>query len=159
MVKSIRVIYVCLLFLACSVEVFAQYIPGLTAVDVHGNLTNKGFSLNKNLKPGNVYWECKNQNSEHLYHVFIYGDNASNIFQVKATVLNYSSKSTESLAKDFLGFIATIPYTGSKPNEAKNWVISNINKSCTTSIAGVTYEIVANPSSPLCRILIIYTRQ
>ena len=47
----------------------------------------------------------------------------------------------------FLGFIATLPYTGAKPTDAQNWVKDNVSKpGATMTIATAVFEIDRTPS-------------
>lgn len=124
-----------------------KYIPGISAVDLHGNLTNKGFKLEKKLDPKMCYWKCSYHTNEYEYIATAYGDSPTKIYKIEAVVLNYSNKNISSIAKDFLGYIATIPYDGSKPLEAKKWVITNINKNSKKSFGKVEYQIVKSNKS------------
>ncbi|MFA6335957.1 MAG: hypothetical protein WCX48_10505 [Bacteroidales bacterium] len=119
-------------------------IPGLTAVDVHGNFTNKGFSLEKRLETEVSTWTCKLSNLESEFIVVATGKDPDNIVNVQGTVLNYSDKNTSEIAKDFLGFIASLPYENSQPEVARDWVLNNIEKGGSTSIGNVKFEIIAN---------------
>ena len=121
-----------------------KLIPGLAAVDVHGNLTDKGFTLEKELSANPSRWTCKQTTSSYEYEAIAYGKMASQITKIDATVLNYSTKDTGEIAVDFIGYIATLPYDGSSPAQAREWVKNNINNSTTTIIGTVKFEIFAN---------------
>jgi len=129
-------------------------IPGIVAVDVHGNFTDIGFELTKDIKTTRSSWTVTDETTEHDFTVVIYGT-PSEVFEIEATALNFSSKDTGEVTKAFLGYVATIPYDGSSPIEAKKWVESNINTSAETTFGSVELEIVANPDSPRARILMI----
>ena len=121
-----------------------KLIPGLAAVDVHGNLTDKGFTLEKELSANPSRWTCTETTSSYEYIAVAYGKMASQITKIDATVLNYSTKDTGEIAVDFIGYIATLPYDGSSPAQAREWVKNNINNSTTTIIGTVKFEIFAN---------------
>jgi len=131
----------------------AQYIPGLAAVDIHGNFTNKGFILKKNLNLELASWICTQETSESYYEVSVFGKGPTKITRIEATALNYTNKDTASVVKDFLGYVATISYTGSQPTKARQWVIDNINKNASMSIGSIRFKIYANSDSPRSRIL------
>ena len=65
--------------------------------------------------------------------------------------MNYSSADTNDKSKDFLGYVASIPYEGSKPAEAREWLKNNIHHNASITIGNVRFEIVAN--APRARIL------
>ena len=131
----------------------SKCIPGIVAVDVHGNFTNKGFVLQTELGTELSYWKCVQKTSEHYFDVTIYGEDPFRITSIVATALNYTNKSTASVVKDFLSYVATIPYDGSKPIEARQWVFNNIDKGGSMVIGTVKFEIIVNLDSPRTRIL------
>ncbi len=125
-------------------------IPGVSAVDIYGNLNNIGFSCsgpNVGSNNGLASWECKEETSEYMYLVEILGEGPSEILTVQATALNYSGKSTDIVAKDFLGYIASIPYDNSDQVYAKNWVMENIAQNTNKVINGVRFTITGNERS------------
>jgi len=127
-----------------SSELEVKTIPGLTAADVHGNLTNKGFILEKNLTAEGSSWTCKSSDTEKDLIVVVFGDSPTSILNVKGTVLNYSTEKTADIAKEFLGYLASLPYENSQPTIARDWVINNIETGGTTTIGNVKFEIFAN---------------
>jgi hypothetical protein len=133
----------------------SDVIPGLAAVDVHGNFTNKGFTLDKHLDPVQSEWRCKDENATRSMLVEAFGDSPTSLTMVRGTYTGYTSSNVEKEAADFLGYVASIPYDGSQPGEARDWVKRNIGSSTTTSIGGVTFELIADPSAPRVRMLII----
>lgn len=138
-----------------SEETKKIYIDGIEAVDIHGNLTDRGFSLDTNLSIKPYRWTCKNVNEERSLEVSVYGDGPTKITEIEAVVQNYSTKSLEEVGGEFLGFVATIPYKGAMPASAKVWVLQNINISAKTTFGKVTFEITANPNAPRSRFLVI----
>lgn len=129
-------------------------IPGISAVDVYGNLKNIGFSCSGPDvgSDGLASWECKEETSEHMYLVEILGAGPSEILTVQATALNYSSKSTDIVAKDFFGYVASVPYDNSDQVSAKNWVIENIAQNTNKVIDGVRFTIAGNERSRILTI-------
>ncbi len=129
-------------------------IPGISAVDVYGNLKNIGFSCSGPDvgSDGLASWECKEKTSEHMYLVEILGKGPSEILSVQATALNYSSKSTDIVTKDFFGYVASVPYDNSDQVSAKNWVIKNIAQKTNKVIGGVRFTIAGNERSRILTI-------
>ncbi len=128
-----------------------KYIPGIAAADLHINLTSKGFEFEKKISTDYCYWKCSSKNTSYLYEAIAYGDNALSIYKIEATALNYSSKSTAEITKDFLGYIASLPYENATPEVATSWIKNNIDKNAIKIISGVKFELTAN--SPRARIL------
>lgn len=148
------ILIIILIFISISVNfAIAQYIPDLAAVDIHGNFTNKGFILKKDLNLKLASWICTQETSETFYEVTVYGKGPMQITRIEAVALNYTNRKTSSVVIEFLAYVATIPYKGSQPAQAKQWVINNINKNASMSIGPVRFEIYANPDSPRSRIL------
>jgi len=129
-------------------------IPGISAVDVYGNLKNIGFSCSGPDvgSDGLAFWECKEETSEHMYLVEILGEGPSEILTVQATALNYSTKSTDIVAKDFFGYVASVPYDNSDQVSAKNWVIENIAQKTNKVINGVRFTVAGNERSRILTI-------
>jgi hypothetical protein len=151
--KLLKVFAIFILYTSCfseskktenSTELGVKIIPGLTAVDVYGNFTNKGFILEKNFTPEGSSWICKSSDAESEFIVDVYGSSPTNIINIRGTVLNYSTKKTTDIAKDFLGYLASIPYENSHPEIAKEWILNNIERGGTTVISNVKFEILAN---------------
>jgi hypothetical protein len=122
----------------------SDIIPGLAAVDVHGNFTNKGFTLEKRLDPVQSEWRCKDENGKRSMLVEAFGDSATSLTMVRGTYTGHASGGVNKEAAEFLGYVASIPYDGSRPSEARGWVERNIGSSATTSIGDVSFELVAN---------------
>ncbi|MCG2726166.1 MAG: zinc ribbon domain-containing protein [Elusimicrobia bacterium] len=129
------------------------YIPNLEAVDVYGNLTKKGFILKRESTDNRLKWVCSEKKSGHNYTVEIRGNNSDKIYLVEATALNYSHISTNQKVKDFLGYVASVPYENAKQALASNWVKSNIHHNSSIVISGIKFEIIAN--SDRARMLLI----
>lgn len=131
-------------------------IPGISAVDVYDNLKNIGFSCSGPDVGSDrlASWECKEETSEHMYLVEILGEGPSEILTVQATALNYSSKSTDIVAKDFFGYVASVPYDNSDQVSAKNWVMDNIAQKTNKVINGVRFTIAGNERSRILTIAI-----
>jgi hypothetical protein len=77
------------------------------------NFTNKGFTLKKSLG-SNPYWDCTKTIGNDMQSITAYGITASNIFKVEAM-------STQGNL-NFLAYVASLPYAGSKPSQAAAWV-------------------------------------
>ena len=128
-------------------------IPGIAAVDLHGNLTDRGFTLRKNLTLKPASWICTLRTDEYQYEGGAYGAGPSQITKIDAMTLNFSSKDTGTVAVDFLALIASMPYEGANQSQAQAWVRANINTAATTVIGPVKFEMTVNPDAPRARIL------
>jgi len=126
-------------------------LPGISAVDVYGNLEDIGFSCVGPIvgSDGLVYWECKEETSEHMYFVEILGESSSKILTVQATALNYGNASTVVVAQDFFGYVASVPYENSDQVFARSWVKDNISQKTNTIIHGVRFSLAGNERSKI----------
>ncbi|GEM_PF-6245214 len=88
--------------------------------------------------------DCDRSTPELNEHLRIAGDAPDKILEIRASYTNFTNNKTDKLSKPFLGFIATLPYTNSNPEQAKKWVEDNISKNAKVDINGMTFEIFAN---------------
>lgn len=128
-------------------------IPGIAAVDVYGNLTNKGFTLKKSFSDASSNWDCTKIDAEKTYSVTAHGSGAQSIHVVKATFLNRGQADTSELAANFFGYLATLPFEGNDPEQTRLWVNSNINHSNSTQVGVVRIELITNAEMSNARTL------
>lgn len=127
-----------------------QIIPGIYAVDVYGNLTEKGFTLKREYFDDLSYWKCSRDDGVVQYTVEIYGNGPSEIISIRATVIAPPSIIDEH-ASDFLGYLATVSFEGNSRAESKAWVQQNISKKASRLQNGVLFETLG--SAPGARML------
>jgi len=101
-------------------------IPGLTAADIKLSLQDLGFTCkgpNTFDAPDeyNVSWSCEEKTANHWYFVDWFGRSATKIGAVSATAQDYTSKTPTAEMRQFLGYVASLPYEGASPAEAKTW--------------------------------------
>ena len=118
-------------FLGCTADApvtsTEPAIPGLVAVDVYGNFEDRGFTLKRSHGKTLTFWTCTDRNSVSSYQVDITGDGPRHIIYVSGTFLNFGAGDTDVLAKQFLGFLATIYYEGADSSKARKWVDEHIS--------------------------------
>lgn len=131
-------------------------IPELTAVDVYGNLENKGFTCEKrSMSQAPIYlvWTCKDSASDYDFTVEIFAGNSMQIYAINTTALNFTSKTNTIVSGDFLSFMATLPYKDAKPTEAKDWVKNNIEShDKSTVISNVKFSIYGEAKAKILKI-------
>jgi hypothetical protein len=119
-------------------------IPGLTPQEVYLNLENRGFKCSEPelMGPDNqVRWTCEKQEANGEYLVEINSSDANSVRLVEATVITSDPAHADALAQDFLGYVATIPYEGAHPEEAKAWVKQNVGSKASAEVGGVSYTL------------------
>jgi hypothetical protein len=125
-------------------------------VDVYGNLENEGFTCEGPDPIGGdeVWWTCELSDLSADYMVEIWGPDADSVRLVEATVLNFDPSTTNETAADFLGYVATVPYKGSNPEEAQLWVEENADttRPVSTTIGGVEYVLSGSGESRILEI-------
>ena len=122
-----------------------HYIPGIAGVDIYGNLKDRGFSVKRDFGRNSVLWTCESSNPLASYRVDVTARTPSQVIYVSGTLLYSGEKQADPFAKSFFGFLATLPYTGSNPGEARKWVEKNIsNIGAKTSFGDVEFLISGN---------------
>lgn len=130
--------------------IVSKTIPGITASDIHGNFTKKGFVLTKNIGSDFSTWTCADYKYMREYKVVASGKGPDEIVSVDITATFDNELDNET--KEFLGYAASLPFKGSSPQAAKDWVIENINGGL-TRFGDVTYKLSSSNNS---RILKMY---
>jgi hypothetical protein len=119
-------------------------IPGLTPQDVYLDLENRGFECSEPELMGHdneVRWTCEKQESQGEYVVEINSSDANSVRLVEARVVSHDPAHADSLAKDFLGYVARTPYEGAQPEEARAWVEQNVGSKVSAEFGGVSYTL------------------
>lgn len=112
-------------------------IPGLAAVDVTKNLTDRGYTCGEmRREQSGASWTCK-KGDDHI--VTVVGFAPTRIEYVSATVLDNVAE-----APHALGFIATIPFDGNEPERAREWVRQNIRAGGTQRFGTIEFRLSAD---------------
>lgn len=116
-------------------------IPGITAADITRNFTNKNFVLNKDLREKGQLstWECKTVFEEYIVRVT--GVSPEEIISIDATA--YLDKGPTREAIEFFGYCASLPYSGSDPQRAKQWAMDHFDTGGSTRIGEVEISLSA----------------
>ncbi len=139
-------------------QVDSKFIPGITAADVKLNFTDKGFTCDGPRAVDDQYlgffilYSCEFKTDEYEYRVEFDGESVTDILSVQGIVLNYGQRSLEEVATEFLGYVATLPYEGSNPEEAKVWAQQNIGVKTEIKIGGVTFDSAGTERSAILTI-------
>ena len=128
-----------------------KFIPGIAAIDVYGNFEKQGFSLEKDLAADHCTYTSSLTDGETVYTIRALGKDASSINKVEATV-NFSKPAAE--IKQFLGYAASVPYTGANAAAATQWATDHFNKGGDTTIGTVRFVLTA--AIPTARVLALY---
>lgn len=123
---------------------------GLIAVDVYGNFTNKGFTLEK---PYVGKWICTDDNINNKMIVELTGEH-NKIINVVGTFLCYDKNMIP--GKEFLSYLASTPYPNSSPQTAKDWIIENWGKSVKTTISNADFNLICNGTNAMLSIDLKY---
>ena len=90
--------------------------------------------------------------ADYILAVNIYGRDESSVDLVSASVFQWRDSLDMEWAASFLGYVATIPYTGAVPEEARTWVeatapmIASEDDEKETVFSDVTYRL-SGPSN------------
>lgn len=131
-----------------------SFIPGIAAVDVYGNLMDRGFTVTRDYGKSMVFWKCEdNSNSQVYFRADVTAKTATQLIYVSATVMNFGTKSTDDLAMPFLEFFSTLPHRGSNPEATRKWVEQHINDiGASTHFGEVVYSISGNDRSRILQL-------
>ena len=102
-------------------------LPGLSPVNVTVNLEGQKFTCTQ-VKKGVLYYErtcIKGVPSVNLLQVVISGREPFIVDFIETSVLQYTDPDNK-IATELLSFMATMPYDGATPEEAKAWVETTI---------------------------------
>jgi hypothetical protein len=104
----------------------SPFIVGLTFDDIRGNLEQRQIATCKEGR-GTVASSltCSGFTEDILVEVTALGDDRTKITYVQSVVTQHSTSSDE-IAAQILGFLATLPYQGADPARARAWVEANI---------------------------------
>lgn len=138
-----------------SEKVLENAIPGLSPVDVYLSLEQKGFAVNRSGGGKNgMLWTCKSKDYGIDYEVAIFSHSTDDVETVNASVMVDVTKKQIKAARQFLSYIASLPYANANPQKAKAWVEQNFDKDkAGVVIGGVKFTIFA--PSKMARMLLV----
>ncbi len=150
-----KMIFFLVIFLMLSSLIFAE-IPGILPADIYLSLEKK-YKLKVDMKQGatgNYYYygeKTMKKGVKIICQMYLEENSlliafANFIVDASGGIGIVSKSAINEIAKDYLGYCATIPYDGSKPLEAKKWVINNIGnikqgKVLSKTIGKVKFEL------------------
>jgi len=105
-----------------------KIIPEIMPVDVYLALEKEGFSTAKELNPCCTWYSSLGGNSPIIMTAETHGYSPSSVYRINARVVTTIDINTKEVAKPFMGFLATLQYSGSQPELAREWVEANIGK-------------------------------
>ncbi len=124
----------------------SRIIAGLNPVDVYLNLENRGFTLTKDFSAGYVIRTCVQKWPSVEYRAEVGGKVSDEADGVQATVMADGVEKTAEAGKDFLAFVASVPYTGAEPKKAHDWVLSNFNQDGASIVIGSARFTIKAPT-------------
>ena len=122
-----------------------KYISGLSPTDVYLNMEKQGFKTEKLLSKeyGNM-WTNKKTIDGMDYTVQTYSSNINSVESVRATAMIDVINKDIVATQQFFMFISSLPYEGSEPQNAMDWVKDNFNNDkATITIGDVMFTISA----------------
>jgi hypothetical protein len=129
--------------------------PGLVGLSVE-DITNrlqqeKSFTCNDSGGNDTTHlWMCDYQSGVDVwYHVDIDSTPDVPVYHLFAAV--YQTQPSDAAAIDILGYLAALPFSGSNPQQARDWVAStlptckSVDDKKTTNIGGLNYTLYGGP--------------
>ncbi|MDQ3880784.1 MAG: hypothetical protein M3295_06910 [Chloroflexota bacterium] len=108
-------------------------MPGLTADVVTTSLENIGLSCQTRENGGRSVWSCADSQG---HRAELIGSRPDKIESVSAV-----TPSDASIAKQFLGFVATAPFEGSEPDNARAWTEAKFGTDAEMTFGSVHYVL------------------
>ena len=136
-----------------ATEESTALLPGLMAANVAVNLEQRGFTCDA-LEQVQIYYDrtCTKDSVDNKLLVEIYGREAFAVDWIQSSVLQFANPDQE-FAASFLGFVASMPYDGAVPEEARNWVETTLPSLTGKGdvrekiFAGVKYRLYGIPTA------------
>jgi hypothetical protein len=137
----------------------APRVPGLSPIDVTLNLEDRDFTCSEPER-GDLYFTrfCRLEEPLYTFEVGVYGRELFTVDLIEAIALQFTSAPSDDIAAPFLGFVATMPYDGSSPLDARTWVEENIyalteaGNELTAEFGDVQYRLSGIPTSRILEI-------
>lgn len=116
-----------IIFPTLSSENQTVYIPGITTGEITENLKKKKLICNpiQAFESGDYSHYCHLDSPSLQIRVDMLGKNPIMVDSIDACIM-LSSSSQRNTAIEFLGYMATLPYTDSDPEKASTWVYTTI---------------------------------
>lgn len=119
-----------------------EWIPGLTAIDVTGNLEDRGFDC-EGPRPLQTLddWTCTSSATDFSWQIYVsvLGDGPQSIRSITASVIDTTGASERST--EFFGFLATVPYDDASPDEARAWVEDHPRDDAETTFGSARFYV------------------
>lgn len=110
-------------------------IKGLMPVDVYLNFENNGFKTKTYHGNGSFVWTSVNEADDISMEVSVYSRDIEKVERVTLYGTVFPPQKPEAL-QDFFKYGCTIPYDGSEPTTAQNWLVNNYDKDSTSTVIG-----------------------
>jgi hypothetical protein len=121
-------------------------IPGLAAADMTLNLKDRGYTC-PGMKigvTGGASWDCTLRQGATEYYASASGRSPTAIEYASMEVTQFGANPSDGTAASALGYFATLPYRGSEPQRAREWVEQNISRGGEIKI-GNAWFILSGP--------------
>jgi hypothetical protein len=130
-----------------TTEEMSNFINGLNPVDVYMNMEKQGFKTEKQLggEYGNAWTSTMSYDGMDC-KVETFSSNVNNVESVTATAMIDVTSKKIIATKQFIQFVATLPYENAKPEDAANWVDKNFNNDKASIIIGDAKFTIYAPS-------------
>lgn len=123
----------------------SSFIGGISPVDVYLNMEKIGFETEKDLSEeyGNMWTSSKSYEGMDC-KVNTYSTNIDSVISVRAWAMVDLAYKNITATKQFIMFVATLPYDGANPELAQSWVNKNFdNDKSSTTIGTAKFTIYA----------------
>jgi hypothetical protein len=119
-----------------------KVIPGLSPVDVYLNMESQGFVTKKNFGDRVFEVTCTPKEASPFLDVYVQSisDGTDSVSSITVAVLR-SDRTIDETDIGVMAYVATLPYTGSQPAAAKNWVLQTWKNGGEARVGGVHFQI------------------
>jgi len=133
------------------------WISGLTIPEISSHLADHGLECEGPYPRGETMssWDCRPPSAAGSLEreVAIVGQSPERIRTVTARLSDQNEMPPEEAAVDFLGFVATLPYEGADPGQARQWVEENVASGGKLTIGTASFELYDEEKARVLRIV------
>lgn len=155
-----KTIIVLFCYTLATVAQAVDVIPGIMPVDVYLNLERKGFTTEKKFAAATganqSEFICRMETNACRYTAIIYmpPGQSSKVWAVSGVMQNLTgdANSTNEWCAPFLGYLASLPYSGGSPEEAQAWVKANVGKKAERMFGLVKIELHSQERTRVIRL-------
>jgi hypothetical protein len=124
----------------------SPHLPGLTSGGLTTTFEKEGLSCRGPEQQRTMAaWHCEGRDSSGAQLKIEFMGRPTRIEYLTATVMQYQPEIDRAVLARFLGYVATVPYDGADPAQARRWVQQNIRREFAETQIGPALLRISGP--------------